>query len=117
MDSSRTSFDRYLTVLRIVLTKAPQYFIPFWFAKQPMFWLPHGWFPYYAEWIVSFPRAPVGSVSVASWQLACRGMIALISDLVSGIYGLSSADKQEEPIKAKPEAAATAEGSQGKKKS
>lgn len=53
-----------------------------------MFWLPHGWFPYYAEWIISFPRAPLGSVSIASWQLACTGLLTLISDLITGIYGL-----------------------------
>lgn len=115
MESSRSKFDNYLTALRLILTKAPQYLIPFWFAKEPMFWLPHGWFPYYAEWIVSFPRAPLGSVSVASWQLACTGMIALISDLITGIYGLVASSKQkEEPMKAKSQAAPTA-GSGGKK--
>lgn len=93
----------------MIVTKAPQYLIPFWYAKEPMFWLPHGWFPYFAEWILSFPRAPLGSVSVASWQLACTGMIALISDLITGIYGLVSSTKQKEkPMEAKPRATAAA---------
>ena len=117
MEGSKASFDRYLTVLRLVVTKAPQYFMPFWYAKEPMFWVPYGWFPYYAEWIVSFPRAPLGSVSVASWQLACRGTIALISDLVTGIYGLVASRQKEAPVKVKPRAAAAAEGSEGKKTS
>lgn len=106
-----------MNVVRIVATKGPQYLVPFWFAKEPMFWLPHGWFPYYAEWIVSFPRAPLGSVSVASWQLACTGMIALISDLITGIYGLvNSAKQEEEPLKEKPQAATTTTDSSEEKK-
>lgn len=118
MDSSRAKFDNYLTAVRLIITKAPQYLIPFWYAKEPMFWLPHGWFPYYAEWIVSFPRAPLGSVSVASWQLACTGIIALISDLITGIYGLvASAQQEEEPKKEKPQvASAAAVGGEEKKK-
>lgn len=109
MDASRAKFDNYLTGARMLLTRAPQYVLPFWFAKQPMFWLPHGWFPYYAEWIISFPRAPLGSVSVASWQLACTGIIGLLSDLITGTLGLvSSAKQREAPVKV-PAAAPGAE--------
>lgn len=53
-----------------------------------MFWLPYGWFPYYAEWLISFPRAPLGSVSVASWQLACTGVIALVMDAIGAMIRL-----------------------------
>ncbi|KAF4119428.1 tail-anchored protein insertion receptor [Geosmithia morbida] len=88
MEAARGSFDKYVNGVRIIVTKVPQYLVPFWYSNEPMFWIPHGWFPYYAEWIISFPRAPLGSVSVASWQLACSGVIALVSDLISGIYGL-----------------------------
>ncbi|PFH56773.1 hypothetical protein XA68_16021 [Ophiocordyceps unilateralis] len=55
LEASRAKFDNFLWVARLLLTKLPQYFVPFWYGKQPMFWLPHGWFPYYAEWIISFP--------------------------------------------------------------
>ncbi|KAH7241640.1 CHD5-like protein-domain-containing protein [Fusarium tricinctum] len=106
-EAARSNFDRVLTVLRIVVTRAPQYFLPFWYATEPMFWLPHGWFPYYAEWILSFPRAPIGSVSIASWQLACTGVIALFSDLIVGIFGLLLNAKQakEAPVAAQKVAA------------
>ncbi|KAM0244393.1 hypothetical protein ACHAP5_006300 [Fusarium lateritium] len=106
-EAARSNFDRVLTVLRIVVTRAPQYFLPFWYATEPMFWLPHGWFPYYAEWILSFPRAPIGSVSIASWQLACTGVIALLSDLIVGIFGLLLNAKQakEAPVAAQKVAA------------
>ncbi|KAF5012870.1 hypothetical protein FDECE_1088 [Fusarium decemcellulare] len=103
-EAARSKFDTTLTGARIVLTRAPQYFLPFWFATEPMFWLPYGWFPYYAEWILSFPRAPIGSVSIASWQLACTGVIALLSDLIVGIAGLAlnakEAKAKEAPVPA-----------------
>ncbi|KAK8930006.1 hypothetical protein H634G_01423 [Metarhizium anisopliae BRIP 53293] len=82
MEASRARFDNYLTAIRMLITKIPQYFIPFWYGKEPMFWLPYGWFPYYAEWIISFPRAPMGSVSAPSWQLACSGVIALLGEIL-----------------------------------
>jgi hypothetical protein len=106
-EAARSNFDRVLTVLRIVVTRAPQYFLPFWYATEPMFWLPHGWFPYYAEWILSFPRAPIGSVSIASWQLACTGVIALFSDLIVGIFGLllNVTQAKEAPVAAQEVAA------------
>ncbi|RBR26674.1 uncharacterized protein FIESC28_00534 [Fusarium coffeatum] len=106
-EASRSNFDKVLTVVRIVVTRAPQYFLPFWFATQPMFWLPYGWFPYWAEWILSFPRAPIGSVSIASWQLACTGVIALLSDLIVGTAGLLLNAKQakEAPVAAEKVAA------------
>lgn len=105
-EAARASFDRYLNMARLLLTKAPQYIIPFWYAKEPMFWLPYGWFPYYAEWIISFPRAPMGSVSIASWQLACKGIITVFSDLIRGLLGLFLAagepkvKQPEAPVKA-----------------
>lgn len=104
-----------------------RWFLPFWYSREPMFWLPHGWFPYYAEWLISFPRAPLGSVSVASWQLACRGVIALVADTIGAILRLVADAKQkaqtkqqqqqqqqkkEEPLKASAAAgAATAQQS------
>ncbi|KAG5749483.1 hypothetical protein H9Q69_003142 [Fusarium xylarioides] len=106
-EAARANFDKILTVLRVVVTRAPQYFLPFWYATEPMFWLPYGWFPYWAEWILSFPRAPIGSVSIASWQLACTGVIALFSDLIVGTAGLLLNAKQakEAPVAAQKVAA------------
>lgn len=116
MESAKSSFDKYLTAIRLLVTRAPQYAIPFWYATEPMFWLPHGWFPWYAEWIISFPRAPMGSVSIASWQLACTGVIALFSDLISGIYGLLVSTKQKEAPVPAAGAKKPQEGSASEKK-
>ena len=86
LEASRKKFDNTLTAVRMLATKVPQYVIPFWYGKEAMFWLPYGWFPYYAEWIISFPRAPLGSVSAPSWQLACSGFIKLASELIDFIW-------------------------------
>lgn len=53
-----------------------------------MFWLPQGWMPYYAEWLLSFPRAPLGSVSIQAWVLACGAVILLVSDAIVATIGL-----------------------------
>ncbi|EGX97104.1 CHD5 domain containing protein [Cordyceps militaris CM01] len=111
LEASRAGFDKYLSAVRFLVTRAPQYALPFWFAKEPMLWLPHGWFPYYAEWIISFPRGPLGSVSIASWQLACTTVIVLVSDMLRGLYQLlassrtatASKTRKETPIQATSE--------------
>jgi tail-anchored protein insertion receptor len=97
LDASRAQFDTYLTGARWLLTRVPQYTLPFWYGKEPMFWLPHGWFPYYAEWLLSFPRAPMGSVSIASWQVACTVVIGIVSQMVTSAKGLAVGSKTEGP--------------------
>ena len=44
--------------------------------------------PYYAEWLLSFPRAPVGSVSIQAWALACGAVILLVSDAIVALVAL-----------------------------
>lgn len=44
--------------------------------------------PYYAEWLLSFPRAPLGSVSIQAWALACGAVILLVSDALVAIVAL-----------------------------
>jgi hypothetical protein len=63
-------------------------FMQFWYTKQAMFWIPKGWVPYYAEWLLSFPRAPLGSISIQAWFLACTAIIILISDALIAIVAL-----------------------------
>ncbi|KAI1418121.1 CHD5-like protein-domain-containing protein [Hypoxylon sp. FL1857] len=104
-DASKANFDRTVNILRWLGTTGLKFLLPFWYAKQPMFWLPQGWFPYYVEWILSFPRAPVGSVSIASWQTACTGVVLLVSDTIAAILGLVLGAKmtEKQPAKATTE--------------
>ncbi|KAI0900818.1 CHD5-like protein-domain-containing protein [Annulohypoxylon nitens] len=101
-EASKATFDRTVNILRWLATTGLKFVLPFWYAKQPMFWLPQGWFPYYVEWILSFPRAPIGSVSIASWQTACTGVVLLISDTIASILGLLLGAKiaQKQPVAA-----------------
>lgn len=46
--------------------------------------------PYYIEWILSFPKAPLGSISVQSWWIACASVILLVGDAVVAVYALVS---------------------------
>ena len=47
------------------------------YSKTPIYWLPTGLVPWPIEWIISFPRAPLGSVSVSTWGAACGGVVDL----------------------------------------
>ncbi|KAK7748035.1 GET complex subunit get1 [Cytospora paraplurivora] len=112
IDASRGTFDKTVSGARWFCTSGLRWFLPFWYSREPIFWLPHGWFPYYAEWLISFPRAPLGSVSVASWQLACAGVVALLADTIGAIVRLvvdarqkaqakaQQARRKEEPVRA-----------------
>lgn len=90
--SFRYTFDKAVTVLRWLGTQGLQFLCNFWFSKQAMFWLPVGWVPYPAEWILSFPRAPLGSVSINVWAMACAAMVGLVSEAVVGVWTLRSGE-------------------------
>jgi hypothetical protein len=118
LEATRATFDRYLTAARLISTRGVQWLLPMWYGREPMFWLPYGWFPYYVEWFASFPRAPLGSVSIVVWQWACTGILTLIVEAITGIIGLVAAngqsrrEKQKQPV---PAAGAAAGSSEGKK--
>jgi hypothetical protein len=62
-----------------------------------MFWMPAGWVPYYAEWVLSFPRAPLGSVSINVWGIACASMLVLVSEALAATWVLVT--KKPVPVK------------------
>jgi len=51
-----------------------------------MFWIPEGWVPGYVEWVLSFPKAPRGSVSINVWGIACKSVITLVGHTVQALY-------------------------------
>lgn len=61
----------------------------FWFSKRPMFWLPQGWVPGLVEWGLSFPRAPVGAVSINVWAMACGSVIAMLNEAVVALVAVN----------------------------
>ncbi|BDD61179.1 GET complex subunit get1 [Monascus purpureus] len=84
--SQKTSFDWTVKIIRWLSTVGLKIFIQFYYTKVPVFELPPDWFPYYLEWILAFPRAPMGSVSVQIWSGVCAASIALIAEVVTSTF-------------------------------
>lgn len=89
LDQARTKFDRYVSTLQWLGTNGLRFFLQWWYTKEAVFWLPHGMVPYYAEWLLSFPRAPLGSISIQAWFIACAAVILLVSDALIAMIGLT----------------------------
>lgn len=88
LQSFRSTFDKAVSALRWAGTQGLQFFCNFYFSKSPMFWLPQNWVPYPVEWVLAFPRAPTGAVSINVWAMACAAVIAMMSEAVRGIWAL-----------------------------
>ncbi|OCK85383.1 hypothetical protein K432DRAFT_318518 [Lepidopterella palustris CBS 459.81] len=86
--SVQTSFNATVSSVRWLSTNGVRFFLQFWYSKQPLFWIPRGWVPGYAEWILAFPRAPRGSVSINIWDIACASIIGLVSEAIVAVYVL-----------------------------
>ena len=95
--SFRTNFDRIVSVLRWLGTQGLNFFCNAYFSAQPMFWLPRGWVPYAAEWVLSFPRAPVGSISINVWGIACASVIGMVTQGAVGVWTLRSGEVKVGP--------------------
>lgn len=59
--------------------------------------------PGYIEWILAFPRAPTGSISMQVWWIACTTFIALVSEAGVALYTLvqrqgQKTDSRREPM-------------------
>ncbi|EEQ28341.1 GET complex subunit get1 [Microsporum canis] len=78
LSALKTSFDWTIKTVRWVSTTGVTVILQFWFSKSPIFDLPRGWLPWQVEWILSFPRAPLGTVSIQVWGGACGTVIALV---------------------------------------
>ncbi|KAF2794915.1 hypothetical protein K505DRAFT_324420 [Melanomma pulvis-pyrius CBS 109.77] len=88
LKAHKATFTTTISTLRWLGTQGLRFLLQMYYAKTPMFWLPAGWVPYYVEWILSFPRAPVGSVSINVWGIACASMLVLASEAAAAGYVL-----------------------------
>lgn len=102
VSSSRASFDTKATAVRWTCTSGLRLALQFWHAKTPVFTYPRGWFPWYVEWLLGFPRCPYGGVSINVWSTACATVIALVWDVVTYILQyfqqIRGRQKQKAPI-------------------
>jgi len=103
VSSSRGSFDTKAGIIRWLSTSGLRFALQFWHAKTPVFTYPRGWFPWYVEWILGFPRCPYGGVSINVWSTACATVIALVFDVAfyAVSYVRESGEKQKEKGKEK----------------
>jgi hypothetical protein len=107
LSSTKSAFDSRIGTVRFVFTSVLKSFLQYWYARQAMFWIPKGWVPYYAEWILSSPFAPIGAVSITMWLFACGSVIALVGEAVVAIFALTMEGLQKSKLeKAKAKVAA-----------
>lgn len=88
----QSSFNRAAGIARWISTTGIRYALQWWFGKQAMFYLPKGWVPYAAEWILSFPSAPLGSISINMWWIACSSVISLVSGALTTVWAVRNGE-------------------------
>ncbi|KAJ3923484.1 WRB/Get1 family [Lentinula edodes] len=76
ISSVKTSFSVKFSTGIWICTTGAQFVIGWWYRKAAIFYLPPGWFGPLA-WVLAFPFAPKGAVSVGMWQMACRRVIKI----------------------------------------
>ncbi|KAL0638472.1 GET complex subunit get1 [Maublancomyces gigas] len=91
ISSARQQFDSKTRILRWILTSGLRILIQFWYTREAVFWIPGGWVPGYVEWGLSFPKAPIGSVSIQVWSFAVGQVVTLLSGLVAYVFALFAA--------------------------
>lgn len=84
-----------MSAVRWLGTQGVNFLINTYFSSTPMFWLPQGWVPYYAEWVLSCPRAPLGSISINVWGIACGSVIAMVSEAIRATITLKKGEVVE----------------------
>lgn len=86
--ADRSKFDSRVNSIRWLSTNGFKLYVQWTYTRVPMYWLPKGWIPWYGEWLLSFPRAPRGSVSVQVWQMACGSVLAMAIDAAKSVFTL-----------------------------
>ncbi|KAI5289540.1 GET complex subunit get1 [Ascosphaera aggregata] len=89
--SLKVRFDLVFGTIRWLLTSGLKIFILFWYSKTPAFTLPLRWFPYPIEWLLAFPRAPTGTVSVNVWSSVCSTVVCQIGGAIIGLSTIHTA--------------------------
>lgn len=77
-----------------------QTLLQFWHSRTPIFTYPHGWLPWPVEWILGFPRAPYGAVSINIWGMVCGTVVTLVGNALLDMFdpNAQKTDKQKVPI-------------------
>ncbi|WWC63511.1 uncharacterized protein I303_106114 [Kwoniella dejecticola CBS 10117] len=89
MTSSKGSFTTKFKTFLWVITSGSKLVLVWWFRKKPVFWLPEGWVPYPIAWLISFPSAPIGSVSSGAWSTICTRVLVSLEEIVKALLAPS----------------------------
>lgn len=116
IQSFRSTFDKAMTAARWLGTNGLRALLQFWYQKEPMFWVPKRLVPVYIEWILSFPRAPTGSVSIQMWAISCGTVIKLFGAALVAAWVLIHASKGKRRQKVKVGAGSAAGTGSGETK-
>ncbi|EYE97844.1 guided entry of tail-anchored proteins factor 1 [Aspergillus ruber CBS 135680] len=104
LSSQKSSFDWAIKIARWVSTSGLKLFLQFRYNSTPVFVLPPGWFPYFVEWGLSFPKAPMGAVSVQVWSSVCGVAVRVLAEIVSTVLlwvGSRIQQRRAIPVEAK----------------
>ncbi|CUS14648.1 unnamed protein product [Tuber aestivum] len=82
---ARTKFDTKTGFIRWVSTSGAGWAISLWYCREPVFWIPEGWVPGYVEWGLSFPKAPIGSVSIQVWTFAVTQVLRVVAPIIGSL--------------------------------
>jgi tail-anchored protein insertion receptor len=88
LSTARIKFDSQAGFVRWLSTSGARLGLYFWYRGEPIFWIPEGWAPGYVEWILSWPKAPKGSVSIQIWGFAVSQMLSILTPILGHIIGL-----------------------------
>lgn len=83
-----------INAFRLISVNGLRLFLQYMYKRRPLFWIPNGWLPYYAEWLLSFPMAPLGSVSIYMWSVACANVIQMLSNALIAGFVLGTGGKR-----------------------
>ncbi|WVW85406.1 hypothetical protein I302_107444 [Kwoniella bestiolae CBS 10118] len=83
--TSKSSFTTKFKSFIWLLTSGSKLVLVWWFRKQAVFWLPQGWVPYPVAWLISFPSAPLGSVSSGAWSAICTRVLISLEEIVKAL--------------------------------
>ncbi|KAG8751554.1 GET complex subunit get1 [Serendipita sp. 396] len=84
LSASKSGFSTRFNSLVWIATTGAQFFLVWWYRREPVFYLPSGWFGPFT-WFLSLPSAPSGSISGAVWQMACQRVVGMGERLVKDL--------------------------------
>ncbi|CAK9783905.1 unnamed protein product [Cutaneotrichosporon oleaginosum] len=85
LSSARAAFGLRFSSLIWVVTTGASFFLVWWYRRVPVFWLPAGWVPGPVAWVLAFPGAPRGSVSVGAWSTVCKQVLLTAEGIVKAL--------------------------------